>query len=174
VRQCRLDWLVQIYQVAVLFTQLMRNYRLYMVLLKRHLFVCRLCWWHKHLWTVRLPAFHTAHLTYVTWPSAEFSRPPKNPRSPLLAAGIIVMQSKCVLRKIELRWLRVNFTSCMAGRMPSVYVRMYNLPEQASTDDIKDFFSPVLPAKIAQVCWIGTCLPQNLCFSMHLQFMWSY
>nr|CAB3263661.1 uncharacterized protein zf(matrin)-3 [Phallusia mammillata] len=36
------------------------------------------------------------------------------------------------------------------GFIPTIYMRMYNLPEQANTDDIKQFFAPIVPAKIAQ------------------------
>ncbi|CAK8679273.1 unnamed protein product [Clavelina lepadiformis] len=45
-----------------------------------------------------------------------------------------------------------NFSSSAmgSGMMPTIYVRMYNVPDQANTDDIKDFFNPVQPAKIAQ------------------------
>nr|XP_018669896.1 uncharacterized protein zf(matrin)-3 isoform X2 [Ciona intestinalis] len=36
------------------------------------------------------------------------------------------------------------------GMMMSIYIRAFNIPDQASTEDIREFFAPVLPAKIAQ------------------------
>ncbi|XP_078492955.1 uncharacterized protein zf(matrin)-3 isoform X2 [Ciona intestinalis] len=36
------------------------------------------------------------------------------------------------------------------GMMMSIYIRAFNVPDQASTEDIREFFAPILPAKIAQ------------------------
>uniref|UniRef100_H2ZIJ6 Matrin-type domain-containing protein n=1 Tax=Ciona savignyi TaxID=51511 RepID=H2ZIJ6_CIOSA len=34
--------------------------------------------------------------------------------------------------------------------MMSIYVRAYNIPDKATTEDIREYFAPILPAKIAQ------------------------
>lgn len=55
-----------------------------------------------------------------------------------------------MLRTLDQHLILLFILICNLGFVPTVYLRVYDVPSKATTDDVKDFFLPIVPLKIAQ------------------------